>query len=103
MVTLLFVAFFHIRRRNEESAFSRPAARWALLAFYLGTTLRLMGLFHSEFYYPDVRTHSKFVSLIWTEGLGGFFSDHIAHQHQHLLGLHQASVRMGGELAYDVP
>jgi hypothetical protein len=86
-VALIVVAFFHLRRANPNSVFSRPEAKWVLLAFYLGTTLRLMGLFHSEFYYPDVRTHSKFVSLIWTEGLGGFFADHIAHQHTHLLGL----------------
>jgi hypothetical protein len=86
-VALVAIAFFHLRRRDPNSVFSRPEAKWVLLAFYLGTTLRLMGLFHSEFYYPDVRTHSKFVSLIWTEGLGGFFADHIAHQHKHLLGL----------------
>lgn len=73
--------------RRPGSAFAHPAARWALLAFYLGTTLRLVGLFHPDFYYPDVRTHSKFVSVIWTEGLGGFFTRHIENQHRYLLGL----------------
>lgn len=84
---LLVLTFFYSRRGNARSAFSRPEARWAMLAFYIGTLIRLMGLFHSEFYYPDVRTHSKFVSLIWTEGLGSFLRDHIANQHRHLLGL----------------
>jgi hypothetical protein len=84
---MLVLTFFYVRRRNPNSVFSRPEARWALLAFYVGTLIRLMGIFHSEFYYPDVRTHSKFVSLIWTEGLGGFLTDHIANQHRHLLGL----------------
>jgi hypothetical protein len=87
VAAILVLTFFYVRRRNTDSVFSRPEARWALLAFYLGTLIRLMGLFHSEFYYPDVRTHSKFVSLIWTEGLGGFLTDHIANQHRHLLGL----------------
>lgn len=87
VASLLVWVFFTARRGKKQSAFSRPEARWALLAFYLGTLLRLMGLFHPEFYYPDVRTHSKFVSLIWTEGVGGFLTDHIAHQHDHLLGL----------------
>jgi hypothetical protein len=87
VASILVITFFYVRRRDPNSVFSRPEARWAMLAFYLGTLVRLMGLFHSEFYYPDVRTHSKFVSLIWTEGLGGFFTDHIAHQHRHLLGL----------------
>lgn len=85
--SFLVLSFFYVRRGASSSVFSRPEARWAMLAFYLGTLIRLAGLFHSEFYYPDVRTHSKFVSLIWTEGLGGFLSDHIANQHRHLLGL----------------
>jgi len=93
LFSLLVVAFFVMRRANPSSAFSHPAARWAMLAFYLGTTLRLLALFNPDFYYPDVRTHSKFVSIIWTEGLGGFFGDHIANQHRHLLGLQ----RVGGE------
>ncbi len=97
----LLVAFVaYLLRRNENSAFSRPEARWALLAFYLGTLIRLVALFHSEFYYPDVRTHSKFVSLIWTEGLSGFLSDHIAHQHRHLLGLQYVGNRW---LAFPYP
>jgi hypothetical protein len=58
-----------------------------MLAFYLGTTVRLLALFHPDFYYPDVRTHSKFVSLIWTDGLEGFFANLIENQHRHLLGL----------------
>ncbi|HEX9726132.1 MAG TPA: hypothetical protein VGC53_17780, partial [Vicinamibacteria bacterium] len=91
--SLLIVAFFVMRRANPSSAFAHPAARLAMLAFYLGTTLRLLALFHPDFYYPDVRTHSKFVSIIWTEGLGGFFGDHIANQHRHLLGLQ----RVGGK------
>jgi hypothetical protein len=97
----LFVAFVaYLLRHNDNSAFSRPEARWALLAFYLGTLIRLMALFHSEFYYPDVRTHSKFVSLIWTEGLSGFLSDHIANQHRHLLGLQYVGDRW---LAFPYP
>lgn len=87
LLALAAVGFFRWRRRSAQSVFSRPEARWALLAFYLGTTVRLLALFHPEFYYPDVRTHSKFVSLIWTEGLRGFFSNHIENQHRHLLGL----------------
>lgn len=85
--SLLVLAFFLMRRKVPDSAFAHPMARWAMLAFYLGTTLRLVALFHPDFYYPDVRTHSKFVSIIWTEGLSGFFRDHIANQHRHLLGL----------------
>ena len=87
VMSFIVIAFFLVRRRNQDSAFSHPLARWAMLAFYLGTTLRLLALFHPDFYYPDVRTHSKFVSIIWTEGLIGFFMDHIPNQHRHLLGL----------------
>jgi len=83
----MVVALFLWRRRHPDSAFAQPLAGWAMLAFYLGTTVRLLALFHPDFYYPDVRTHSKFVSIIWTEGLSGFFGDHIANQHRHLLGL----------------
>jgi hypothetical protein len=90
----------YLLRRNEDSAFSTPEARWALLAFYLGTLIRLAALFHSEFYYPDVRTHSKFVSLIWTEGLSGFLSHHIEHQHRYLLGLQYVGDRW---LAFPYP
>jgi hypothetical protein len=81
------VLFFRWRKTREGSPFARGDARWAILAAYLGTTARLLALFHPEFYYPDVRTHSKFVSLIWTEGLSGFFSHHIENQHRLLLGL----------------
>jgi hypothetical protein len=81
------VAFARFRGRRPSSAFSRPEARFALLAFFLGTTLRLAGLFHPEYFYPDVRTHSKFVSLIWTEGSEGFFDAFIENQERHLLGL----------------
>jgi len=87
IASFLVLSFFYMRRGVSDSVFSRPEARWAILAFYIGTLIRVAGLFHSEFYYPDVRTHSKFVSLIWTEGLVGFLSDHIANQHRHLLGL----------------
>ena len=87
VLSLIVVGFFVVRRANPNSAFAHPMARWAMLAFYLGTALRLLALFHPDFYYPDVRTHSKFVSIIWTEGLGGFFGEHIANQHRHLLGL----------------
>ncbi len=87
LAVLLVLAFIRLLGRRADSAFARPEARWALLAFYLGTMVRLLGLFHPEFFYPDVRTHSKFVSLIWTEGLVGVFSDYIHYQHQHLLGL----------------
>jgi len=87
LLGLAAVVFFRARRRVAGSAFAHPQARWALLACYLGTTARLLALFHSEFYYPDVRTHSKFVSLIWTEGLSGFLTNHIENQHRLLLGL----------------
>jgi hypothetical protein len=87
LAALLVLAVVRLLGRRADSAFARPEARWALLAFYLGTMVRLLGLFHPEFFYPDVRTHSKFVSLIWTEGLVGVFSDYINYQHQHLLGL----------------
>jgi hypothetical protein len=100
LAALIIALVAYLLRRNENSAFSRPEARWALLAFYIGTLIRLVALFHSEFYYPDVRTHSKFVSLIWTEGLSGFLSDHIAHQHRHLLGLQYVGDRW---LAFPYP
>jgi hypothetical protein len=87
VISLVVIAFFLFRRGKHDSAFAQPLARWAMLAFYLGTTVRLIALFHPDFYYPDVRTHSKFVSIIWTEGLGGFFGNHIENQHRHLLGL----------------
>lgn len=87
VVGLVLVAFFLVRRRVTGSAFRTTAARWAVYAIYLGLVVRLFALFHPDFYYPDVRTHSKFVSLIWTEGLQGFFADYIENQHTHLLGL----------------
>ena len=87
VISFIVIAFCLVRRRNPDSAFSHPLARWAMLAFYVGTTVRLLALFHPDFYYPDVRTHSKFVSIIWTEGLAGFFMEHIPNQHRHLLGL----------------
>jgi hypothetical protein len=87
VIALGAVLFYGWRRVVPESAFAHPEARWALLAFYLATTARLLGLFHSEFYYPDVRTHSKFVSILWTGGLYGFLAHHIENQHRLLLGL----------------
>lgn len=84
---VLLAVFFQWRRRRPGSAFAHPLARWALLIVFAGMAIRLIGLFHPDFYYPDVRTHSKFVSLIWTEGLESFLSNHIANQHRHLLGL----------------
>ncbi len=86
-IALLLVLFFVLRRRVAGSAFETPVARWALYAIYVGLAIRLFALFHPDFYYPDVRTHSKFVSLIWTEGLHGFFANYIENQHTHLLGL----------------
>lgn len=86
-LALALSAFFRIRRRSEGSFFSRPEAKWAALIVLFGSAIRLFALFHPDFYYPDVRTHSKFVSLIWTEGLSGFFNGYIENQHRHLLGL----------------
>ena len=99
-IALLFVSFYWIRRGKQNSAFAIPEARWAVLIVYFGFAVRLFALFHPDFYYPDVRTHSKFVSLIWTEGLDGFFLDFIRHQHTHLLGLQYVGDRW---LAFPYP
>ena len=87
VIAALLVLFFLLRQRAQGSAFATSEARWAVYLIYLGLTIRLFALFHPDFYYPDVRTHSKFVSLIWTEGLDGFFANYIENQHTHLLGL----------------
>jgi hypothetical protein len=93
-VILFLLALFHVwRRRKEGSIFAEPLARWAVLVVCGALFLRLFALFHPDFYYPDVRTHSKFVSLIWTEGLSGFLTNHIENQHRHLLGLQFVSGR----------
>lgn len=83
----LLVGFFLLRGRVGGSAFATPLARWAMVAIFAGFAIRSFALFHPDFYYPDVRTHSKFVSLIWTEGLHDFFAHYIDNQHTHLLGL----------------
>ena len=100
VIAFLFVGFFWIRRGKQSSAFAIPEARWAVLIVYLGFAVRLFALFHPDFYYPDVRTHSKFVYLIWTEGLDGFFLDFIRHQHTYLLGLQYVGDRW---LAFPYP
>ena len=87
VLALLIVFFFLLRRRIQNSAFATSVAPWAIYLVYLGLAIRLFALFHPDFYYPDVRTHSKFVSLIWTQGLDGFFANYIENQHAHLLGL----------------
>jgi hypothetical protein len=87
VATAILVVFYRLRSRSRTSAFAHPVARWVIFAVFVGFAIRLFALFHPDFYYPDVRTHSKFVSIIWTEGLSGFFANHIANQHQHLLGL----------------
>jgi hypothetical protein len=92
-VALLIALFYAWRRRRARSFFGEPLARWAVLLACAGMAVRLFALFHPDFYYPDVRTHSKFVSLIWTEGLSGFLSNHIENQHRHLLGLQYVSGR----------
>jgi len=92
-VTFLLALFYSWRRKRKGSFFAEPLARWAVLIVCAGMALRLFALFHPDFYYPDVRTHSKFVSLIWTEGLSGFLSNHIENQHRHLLGLQYVSGR----------
>jgi hypothetical protein len=86
-IVALLVSFFLLRQRARGSAFAMPLARWAVFIVYVGLAVRLFVLFHPDFYYPDVRTHSKFVSLIWTEGLAGLFASYIENQHTHLLGL----------------
>ncbi|HEY7697186.1 MAG TPA: hypothetical protein VIE88_02165, partial [Vicinamibacteria bacterium] len=93
VVTLLFALFYLWRRRVEGSFFAHPVARWAVLIVCAGMAVRSFALFHPDFYYPDVRTHSKFVSLIWTEGLPGFLSSYIENQHRHLLGLQYVAGR----------
>jgi len=93
VVTVLLALFHAWRRRKNGSFFSEPLTRWAVLLVCAGMAVRLFALFHPDFYYPDVRTHSKFVSLIWTEGLFGFLSNHIENQHRHLLGLQYVSGR----------
>jgi hypothetical protein len=92
-VTLLLALFYSWRRRRKGSFFAEPLARWAVLIAFAGMAVRLFALFHPDFYYPDVRTHSKFVSLLWTEGLSGFLSNYIENQHRHLLGLQYVSGR----------
>jgi hypothetical protein len=92
-VMLVLALVYLFRRRSPQSAFARPLARWAVLFVALGMAVRLFALFHPDFFYPDVRTHSKFVSLLWTEGLSGFLSHHIENQHRHLLGLQYVSGR----------
>jgi hypothetical protein len=92
-VALLLALFYLWRRRAPGSFFSEPIAAWAVFAVSAGMALRLFALFHPDFYYPDVRTHSKFVSLLWTEGFSGFLNDYIANQHRHLLGLQYVSGR----------
>ena len=87
VIAALLVLFFLLRQRVQGSAFATSEARWAVYLVYLGLAIRLFASFHPDFYYPDVRTHSKFVSLIWTEGLDGFFANYIENQHTHLLGL----------------
>jgi hypothetical protein len=86
-VMLLLALVYLWRRRSPGSAFARPLARFAVVLVAAGMTVRLVALFHPDFYYPDVRTHSKFVSLLWTEGWSGFLSHYIENQHRHLLGL----------------
>ncbi len=93
VVMLLLVLFHAWRRKKRGSFFAEPLARWAVLIVCAGMAVRLFALFHPDFYYPDVRTHSKFVSLIWTEGLSGFLSNYIENQHRHLLGLQYVSGR----------
>jgi len=93
VVMLLLVLFHAWRRKKRGSFFAEPLARWAVLIACAGMAVRLFALFHPDFYYPDVRTHSKFVSLIWTEGLAGFLSNYIENQHRHLLGLQYVSGR----------
>ena len=92
-MTVLLALFYSWRRKKKGSFFAEPLARWAIVIVCAGMAVRLFGLFHPDFYYPDVRTHSKFVSLIWTEGLSGFLSNHIENQHRHLLGLQFVSGR----------
>ncbi len=93
VVFLLLCLFQAWRRRTNGSFFAEPLARWAVLVVCAALAVRLFALFHPDFYYPDVRTHSKFVSLIWTEGLSGFLTNHIENQHRHLLGLQYVSGR----------
>ena len=93
VATLLLLLFFSWSRRRKGSFFAEPLARWAVLVVCAGMAVRLFALFHPDFYYPDVRTHSKYVSLIWTEGLSGFLSNYIENQHRHLLGLQYVSGR----------
>ncbi|MGH9324847.1 MAG: hypothetical protein ACRD21_12275, partial [Vicinamibacteria bacterium] len=92
-VILLLALFVRFRERSSSSVFTPPLARYAVLVAAFGMAIRLFALFHPDFYYPDVRTHSKFVSLIWTEGLRGFLENHIENQHRHLLGLQYVSGR----------
>lgn len=82
-----FLAIFAWRRRRPGSVLSQPVVGWALLVVYFATLIRVGVLFHPDYYYPDVRTHAKFVYAIWNEGLGGFLLNHIENQHRHLLGL----------------
>jgi hypothetical protein len=93
VVTLLLALFYWWRRKTEGSFFAEPLARWVVLLVFAGMAVRLFALFHPDFYYPDVRTHGKFVSLIWTEGLSGFLGNYIENQHRHLLGLQYVSGR----------
>jgi hypothetical protein len=86
-LVLLLALFVRFRRSLSGSFFAGPEARWAVLIVGLALAARLFALFHPDYYYPDVRTHSKFVSILWTDGFSSFLSDYVANQHRHLLGL----------------
>jgi hypothetical protein len=92
-VTIAVALFLRWRRTAPDSVFAAPLARYAVIAACAGLLVRLFGLFHPDFYYPDVRTHSKFVSILWTEGFSNFLTHHIENQHRYLLGLQLVSDR----------
>ena len=75
IAALLVVVLLAETTRVQRSAFSTSEARWAVyLSCISGLAIRVVRACSiPTSTIPDVRTHSKFVSLIWTEGLGGFF------------------------------
>ena len=83
----ILVFFLLIKQRSNKPVFTSPEYRWIPLIILAGFSIRLFALFHPDFYYPDIRTHSKFVYLLWNDGLFEYFSNYIEKQHNHLLGL----------------
>ena len=49
---------------------SRPTGRWVMLIFLAGYLIKGAGLFHPRFFYPDVRSHRRYL-LAFNQAPGG--------------------------------